>query len=637
MACPVVTGGGAADEVRSHLEYIKAAASDSLALAEDYIIQLTNAIEQLDIPNVEAIDNIELIPVAPYQPLERPEAITAEELAQHFDNLPTSSDIVSAYNSLLREIDKIEYNDPGDKPDWIYGNAPTPKDPGKPSTPIPDSPDVDDYNINTNFDEYFPDEPTYTEPTLPTFSEITMPTMADIDLPIWDGPDLPTIDFSVPNLSFDWSEDVYTDDLYEAVTTKLLADLAGGTGFTPEVEQALFDRARNREDQLVMREKNQILIETSQNGFTLPTGVLIYKLQEAAKNAQDKLSSINRDIMIKMAELEQENLKFTVSSALQLENTLFVYASQRAERSLEAAKFLQTAAIELFKAQIQLLNAEVEIYKAYSQVFETRIQAEMAKVEVYKAELEATKLIVDIDLAKLQRYIVQWEAIKVEVDVYRALLDAVNSRINAEKMKLDMFLGEVSAYKSQIDAISAEYDLYGKQLEAARFPLDSYIAQTDAYSKRIQAYGEEVRAAGIEVDAEYKAESLQLDAFRAKMEGLLGIMNSKVQAFEQTLKLYDLNTELVTSDAAVKSEEFRTQLAHNRAIADVEIADAQLTIQRSQAEIQRALNIANYIADILKQQALVSGELASASLAALNVGAQISGSDSTDTSYNYSC
>ena len=250
-----------------------------------------------------------------------------------------------------------------------------PVKPGDLSVTAPgDAPDIE-----TDFN--FPDPVSYTLPDVPTFESLNLPTALDLNIPTFDL-DIPTVPGYLvpPGLTFNFNEQAYSSTLFSALTNELLNRIQnGGTGLTPDIEQAIWDRARNREDQNAIRSENNLSIEQASRGFKRPSGAYLAAIDFLAQETQNKNADLSREIAIKQAELEQKNIEFALQTSLALEQSYIQYYSQVQQRAFDTEKYLQEAAINIYEAQIKQFGIQLEIYKTYSQAFESRVKAELAK------------------------------------------------------------------------------------------------------------------------------------------------------------------------------------------------------------------------------------------------------------------
>lgn len=486
---------------------------------------------------------------------------------------------------------------------------------------------TDDYN--------FPDAPTYTLPTVPTFEELNIPTAPDFTIPVFEL-DTPTIpaDLVVPGLTFSFEEQPYNSALMTALQSELLDRIQnGGTGLSPDIEQAIWDRARNREDQNSIRSENQINVEQASKGFYRPSGAHLAALDQLAQETQNKNADLSREIAIKQAELEQQNIQFALQTSLALEQSWLQYYNQVQERAFEVEKYTQQVAIELYQAQIQQFNVQLEVYKAYAQAFESRVRGELAKAEIFKTEVDAQKLIGDLNLQKVELYTAQLKGIETAVEVYKSEVTAIRTKIEADGLQIQNFKALVDSYSAQVNAKAAEYQMYANAVEGEMAKIDIYDKQVRAFVSRVDAYSKRSDVEVSLIESDIKVQGLKLQEYLARLDSV--VKNVQTQAAVSSAELDAFRGEAIAYESVVKAESVR--LDGESKVYDLEIQraryQADVELKNATINIENAKNSLSLILEALKQGANVGSSLAAASLSAMNIGAQISGSSQDIHSY----
>lgn len=276
-----------------------------------------------------------------------------------------------------------------------------------------------------------------TKPTTPVFdSTITVSRPA-----IGTLKPLPEFDFLTSDL----------DTLRNSIIDKLMALVADGTtGIDPTVEQAIFDRAKSRQEV----DNARLYTETEQyfsaRGFAVPTGAMSARLQEINIEIARNNSYLNSDIAIEQAKLAQTNFQFVVEKGSAIitqltelslkavldfnRGTIEVFTA-----NVEAYKQEITRVLSLIEAQSKIYTAEAEVYKAVASVDNADIaaQVEIAKISLQeaslKAELELKRVSTELEAAmKLhQLQVAAYESgSKVTAQVVASALSAVNASAN---------------------------------------------------------------------------------------------------------------------------------------------------------------------------------------------------------------
>ncbi|HSH26649.1 MAG TPA: hypothetical protein VK972_02590 [Wenzhouxiangella sp.] len=166
----------------------------------------------------------------------------------------------------------------------------------------------------------------------------------------------------------------------------------GGTGLPTAVEQAIWDRAREREGRLNERSNEEAANVPASLGWPVPSAAVVNRQMRAAQDNINRDSSLSRDVMIEQARLEQANIHFAISSGIQLHSMLmssainFVNAKLRAEAlGQQYGQVLSTAAQNFYSQMVQYYQAQLrgeqlelrqDIATVDAELSETRIAVE---------------------------------------------------------------------------------------------------------------------------------------------------------------------------------------------------------------------------------------------------------------------
>lgn len=511
-----------------------------------------------------------------------------------------------------------------------------------PSLNIPDVPDplsinlpVKDFIVDTSLD--FPVSPDTTLPSVPSLLSLDLPEPASIALPIF-ALDFPTSNSLVPpGLTFSFMEELYSSPLLDKVKTELLRRLDGGTGLSTIVEQAIWDRGKDRESKALTLAERSLLVDRSSQGFSRPTGAALAALEGVVQESQSKIIELSREVMIKQAELEQTNLKDAIQQTIVLEDILIKDNLTRNQRSFEVAKYFQDVAVELFKVQVSKYNSEVEAYKAFAVAYQARVQAELSKVEIFKAEIDAQKLKGDINEQNIRIYVAQLEGIKTNVEVYKALISAVSEKLKAETLKIEVYKTDVDAYRSAVSAKAEEYSMYSEQIKGELSKVQVFDSKVKAYTSRIQGYAAKADVLTKKAEVEKDIEGLKIKKYEADIDAYIKSVQADQLLYQTAVDIYRGETQMYLADVST-----------NRAVAELELKQADNIIQQNKFTSDIAIQNAQISLESIKAAYLslleskksagsIYSQIGSSALSAINVSASLAGSVSVQAqeSHNY--
>ena len=325
----------------------------------------------------------------------------------------------------------------------------------------------------------------------------------------------------------------------------------GGTGLRPEVENAIYERSKDKVQAEFERTVASTYAEGARRGFTIPAGSMVSAVQQARKNGGDANARAAVEIGIKMAEMEQQNLQTALTTCAQLvQSTIGAGISYHQNlvgvvgHAIAAAQAVVQARIQTYNAAVQAFSAKIDVYKAEISTYEIRIRGALARAELYNSQIKAVEVSAQIDIAKITAYRTQVETLTAYANVYRAQVDAVVSKAQVERVKVDIFATQVQAYSAQVQAKTAEWQGYAAAVRGQEAKVGIYTAQMNGYATQVsamktqveadtariqaaaiknkaavdvfvalnQAYAEKVRAEGVKASVHGEVEKLKLEA-----------------------------------------------------------------------------------------------------------------------------
>lgn len=371
--------------------------------------------------------------------------------------------------------------------------------------------------------------PTITMPDKPNMFTAEAPPV-----PVIGGPDVPPVtafnrsnltpmpEMQIPELS--WNESMYDSALLGSLNSKLKDWVDnGGTGLPVAVEQAIFNRGRERVNAETQRLRNDVTRSWSASGWRMPASAMAAALLQAEQAAQSSNIEESRAIVIKQADLEQANRQFAFKTALDLESQIMNFTNQMRTRLFEAQK-----------STIQLL---VETYNFY--VAKRNVELELLKLETAIWETENKLIFEDIKLA--------WDA---------------------EQTKLDIFAKQIQSYSAQVQANATQWDSWSRAVNASLYPLDIYKTDASIYQAKIEGYRSVVAAntsvAQIEIEAQklpLAAYASQVQGFDSHVRGISVIADTQIKAATLPIELYRAQVQGYAADASAKTDLARTAMA----------------------------------------------------------------------------
>lgn len=477
-----------------------------------------------------------------------------------------------------------------------------------------------------------PDAPTVTMPAVPTYVTINAVPFGGIDLHdewLESLGDRPTLELVAPT-PYSYSRGPeYASELLSKLKSVLDTRMSGGTGLDPAVEQAIWDRGRSRETQIALANQAEVMRTSESFGFPLPTGVLAAQLRDAQRDYYDKLSGLSRDIAIKQADLEQENLKSAIAAGMQLEQQLITYSYQMEQLSFEASKALADNAIQIHNAAIEQFKGLLQGYQTYASVYKTIIDGQLAKVEVFKAQLQGELAKAEINKVLVEQYKAQIEAGMSQVKIYEAQVGAAKTLVELEQAKIGAAGEQIRAYVAQVNAETSKVEAYKASVQAEATKIDIWKTKAQVYGIRVGAQAEHSRALISRYQALISAKTGEWEGYRARVLA----ESTRIEALgKQSGALLDgfrAETQALSAQAELQTKVWESNMKQYE-------AGVQVAMQAAKINNDAAIQTNNARMDAAKAGTQVFAQLTSSAYSMMHANAGISGSASMGVSYSYS-
>lgn len=480
-------------------------------------------------------------------------------------------------------------------------------------------------------DVAIPPAPTVLLPDVPSLASVSIPDVPVLDIPTFTAQlaDSP----NSPDPAFSFTEEAYTSSLLSGYRNLVESWVEGtATGVSPEVETAIWNRGRDREAATYGAAMNQVARDFAGRGFPVPPGAAATLAFQALQKAREASTTISRDVMIKQAELEQQNRQFAMQEARQIEVAMMADAMQRAQRQFEVAKYVVEAAVAIYNAQVLKYNADVQAFTARATVYRERIQGELAKLEVYKSQIEGQKLISSLNQQAIEIYAARLEAAKTMIAVYEGQLSGARTTAEVQRIKIDAYKASVEAYGERVRARAGEFQAYASVVEAEvrrqelrRIAIEQYKVQADAANGAASARADmrradaasranDVELAKANIEAQWRQAQMQIESQRVAVEQ---------EANQVRLRIGDLELQGkgVQSEAEIRKAEIMAAAEETRIQSTLVIAEMQQQIDASRIESAYQIAVGQ-----------INAQIQAASMAMYNISTSESRSQSSSTS-----
>ena len=155
----------------------------------------------------------------------------------------------------------------------------------------------------------------------------------------------------------------------------------GGTGMNARVEDQIWQRDRARILKDAGRAAADVLGTFAARNYPLPPGAAAHAVRLIQQDAQDKISQVSRDVAIKQAELEVENVKFAVQQAIGLYSAAMGAACEYVKALSIGPNSAMGVIPSVTDSQAKLISAAADYYRARISVDELRLKAAQPNAE----------------------------------------------------------------------------------------------------------------------------------------------------------------------------------------------------------------------------------------------------------------
>lgn len=466
------------------------------------------------------------------------------------------------------------------------------------------------------------DDPTLsvTLPAAPDLLSLNITPFSGLVMPTFSAEE-PTVTLVAPTIREYTPGAQYTSALLTSLQASLLERITtGGTGISADVEGAIWDRGREREAK-AYRDGIAELDKMERLGWALPPGVFFAKRAEmiTEREAQDRGHS--REVMIKAAELELDNVKHALTTATQLEGMSINYANSVEQRLFEATRYATEAGVAIFNAKVEQYRALVQVYQTKVNIYEAQVRAEIAKVDAYRATVDAERAKADVNRVLVDQYRVQIEAALSNIEIYKAEISGIQAKAEIERTKVMIYGEQVRAFGARVNAYTAGVEGYRAQLEGEKTKAQVYQSQVEAFSATVNATARQIEARATAFKSRVDAKMIEWDGYKAQSQGEASRVQAHAQITGAVAELYRSQITGISAYNETLTRQWQVALDQNQRTAEI-------AVQTAKMNAENYVTVRSLALDAAKVGATVSSQLGAAALNAINWSSSISNSQS---------
>lgn len=503
--------------------------------------------------------------------------------------------------------------------------------PDAPNSPLPQEPETNVQLIPIEVEG----RGTINIPVPPTLEQLGVVPFPSINMPTFQG-QRPNVSIQVPSdgqIAF--AELEYTPELAEGIRSALASMLQGGTGLPLHVEQAIFDRGRAREDRATLKAVQEVDEDMSTRNLVEPNGVLPRRLREVRTDARDRVSALNRDLTIRVAEIGIENIRQAVSPAIAWEQVLIAKVEAVNQRSFQMAIYARDYGLKRVDALVAIGNLQQQAYATDAAVFRELIAAELSKLQELEGRIKLEQLKGAVNENLIREYEAQWKGVQAMADFYKTDVEAakVKGEINIQRIQQAEL--DVRKYVASVEGYGKVWDAHRAQVDASLAPLRAAEIITGAYGKRVDAHRSLVESTIAENRIQIDANGQTIDLTRLALQRAEQQRLVEVAAVDAILRRWSSATDLFQAKGVVAQAE---SASRDRIVAlaiEQNRTAAQFAGQENERALQQMLKIAELRERGLEAAAQALTQLTASSQSAIGLTASIGARNDGSVNFNY--
>jgi hypothetical protein len=239
--------------------------------------------------------------------------------------------------------------------------------------------------------------------TPPSVSDLTVPEPPDnIQVPALKG-EIPNIDDIEPPAAMNIPADIsFDNDVANKLKEKFFEDLKSPSGYSPEVERAIYDRARSRREADLQAKKDQAASDLAKRGFPAPPGALhaIKRRYDVEDHREE--TDLNRDIIREQADLARQKYEFLMQTGVNLDQAFRERAVQQAQTVMEKARLQMQFALDVFSSRLRKAEAQSTIFQTEAQIRAEQARVESLRFEAYSSQIQGVQSKAELERIKAQ-------------------------------------------------------------------------------------------------------------------------------------------------------------------------------------------------------------------------------------------
>lgn len=470
-----------------------------------------------------------------------------------------------------------------DRPEFVNPQAPT------------GEVNIDDVSVDLGerpevFTHLIHDEPALPDPDSINIEQFLIPA--------------PEVDYITPTNQFSFVEEDYSSEMMDSLTTVIKDDIEnGGSGINPDDEQALFERARDRESATYIDTNQKIARQFAARGFKIPTGAMAGLMARARDGFNAAMSGVNRDIFLRRSELHVSARQFALQAGISLEGALLSYHGAVMERAMNAARLVAQFGIEYHNIEVRKFADRLEQWRTLSAVRTQWVDNAIKKTREYELKLQKMELVDKRNGRRTELMNAMNRAVQITEEIRRTELEIGKFQIENNKMRIEQSKLLTQNYAEIMRSNDAAARAYGEAIRAETLRNEPFRLRLEAHKEERDTALTKLRMQEVHKNTKVDAQRANLDRYRMQLQRYSKELDNSVNVADQHAKMMGFDLEgwklnLLAQDKdsemfyqtqkahnELKFEQYRSQIAGLRTDADILRTTTDITRNASEAGI----------------------------------------------------
>jgi len=408
--------------------------------------------------------------------------------------------------------------------------------------------------------------------------DFTIPSPEKIDIGSYTIPN-PEADYVLPSNRFKFVDEEYSSEFRASILSALASDIeSGGSGINPDDEQALFERARDRESATYKDAGSQVAKNFAARGFKIPPTAMAALMSRAKDGLNKAMSSVNRDILLKRADMHTQARQFAIQAGTTLENAMLSYHGTMMERALNTAKLVSSFSIEYHNLEVNRFKDKLTVWKTASDVKTQWVDNAVKKTKEYELKLAQLELTEKQNARRLQLMEAMNKAVALVEETRKTELQVKKLQVDVDLSRLEHGKQQIELYTSTLKGDDQALKLYSEQIKVENL-------KNEPYKLKLQKRDQDIKEEELRAKFRLQDKETDIDVNKSKLAIADRLLEREKVALNYTIE--EANTLAKRIGLDLQEWELTMQVTKDNQDMDINYNKAKTELHNSYREVVR--------------------------------------------------